>query len=52
VTPDQALALLGQLVANTRALPAEVDAFRQALAVLADVVNAGRSPDYGDIPSG
>jgi antitoxin component of RelBE/YafQ-DinJ toxin-antitoxin module len=39
MTPAQALAILGQVVANTRALPAEVDAMREALATLADVVN-------------
>jgi antitoxin component of RelBE/YafQ-DinJ toxin-antitoxin module len=40
MTPAQALAILGQVVANTRALPAEVDAMREALATLAENLNA------------
>jgi hypothetical protein len=38
VTPDQALTLLGQLVAQTPAVPAQVHAFEEALAVLGAVV--------------
>jgi hypothetical protein len=39
MSPGQALALLAQLVNQTPALPAQIDAFREALSVLADVVN-------------
>jgi hypothetical protein len=38
VTPEQALQILGQVVAGTRALPHEIDAMREALAVLQAVV--------------
>lgn len=34
MTPEQAINLLAQVVAQTRALPSEVDAMRQALQVL------------------
>jgi hypothetical protein len=39
MTPPQALALLANLVNQTPAVPAQVDAFREALTVLADVIN-------------
>lgn len=35
MTPEQAINLLAQVVAQTRALPAEVDAMREALKTLA-----------------
>lgn len=38
MTPEQALALLAQVVSQTRALPHEVDAMRQALGVLDELV--------------
>jgi antitoxin component of RelBE/YafQ-DinJ toxin-antitoxin module len=34
MTPEQAFGLLAQVVAQTRALPQEVDAMREALRVL------------------
>jgi hypothetical protein len=39
MSPPQALALLANLVNQTPALPAQVDAFREALSTLADVIN-------------
>jgi hypothetical protein len=38
VTPEQAVAIFGQLVAQTPAVPAQVDLFREAVAVLVAVV--------------
>jgi hypothetical protein len=45
VTPEQALQLLANVVAGTRALPHEVDAMRAAVAVLGELVNRDREPD-------
>lgn len=40
MTPEQALQILAQVVANTRALPHEIDAMREALRVLQERVAA------------
>jgi hypothetical protein len=38
ITPEQAVAIFAQLVNQTPALPAQVDVFREAIQVLAQVV--------------
>jgi antitoxin component of RelBE/YafQ-DinJ toxin-antitoxin module len=45
MTPEQALQVLAQVVAQTRALPQEVDAMRQALQTLAEAI---AEPEGGD----
>ena len=39
MTPEQAVAIFAQLVNQTPAVPAQVDVFREAVHVLADLVN-------------
>ena len=45
MTPAEALRLLANVVAGTRALPHEVDAMRAALAVLGELVNSQPSEE-------
>jgi hypothetical protein len=47
MTPQQALQVLAQVVAGTRALPAEVDTMRLALQTLQDAI---AEPDQEDAP--
>jgi len=42
MTSDQALEILGQVVAQTRAFPHEVDTMRQALAVLREALSSAQ----------
>jgi hypothetical protein len=46
MTPEQALQILANVVAGTRALPHEVDAMRAALSVLGELVQSSEpEPD-------